>query len=617
MFSVKPLIIICLLALLPACLRAQTFYPITATTGSQSFTGYTVAVTTNGSPTTASSCGFGPYQVGLNGAQNGYIYTFNNPISDARIQLYGLNDNETMIVKVNGNVYAVSSSPTTGVSGTCGAVYAANFVNGNLSSNGNPVGHNPESGMQVTIHPLSSAGPFTTLEIDFSSASNYGDGFIYSLSFAGNCGTPFSVPNINVCSGVSPTLQPTAIPGASYVWSGPASYSSNQQNPVLSNIQTSQAGTYAVTAFAGGCAYNASSTVTVLQSPPVPVATVSSSVCSGDSLVLSMNSITGVTYGWQGPMGFISSAQNYHLLNVPAADSGWFYATDTATNHCVSVDSDFVTVHLSLPAPTIAITSAVGDTICKGSSLTLGTAVTNASSNSTYQWTRGGSPVSTSSTATFTNVQDLETFRCTVTSNFGVCQVPTQAISAPFTIRVITTLGPPVANVSLFTSVTGDTLTFSATVTNGGVGLGFQWMKNGNPIRGAITSSWETVRDSLVAGDKISIVVTSSFPCAVPSTAGSNIITVAVPQVGAAKDNICLYPNPNMGKFMLEGTLALSNAITAEVMDATGKMFYKGTLPVTNGILHKALDLHMPPGNYFMTLRSGEDVHTIPFVIVK
>jgi|GEM_PF-4189868 len=615
MTSVKPLLLICLLALLPAFLHAQTFYPITATSGSQSFTGYNVAVTTNGSPTIANACGFGPYQVGLNGAQNGYIYTFNNPISDARIQVYGLNDNETMIVKVNGVVYPVSSSPTAGVPGTCGAVYTANFFNGNLSSIHNPVGSNPESGMQVTIHPLTSAGPFTTLEIDFSSTNNYGDGFIYNLYFAGNCGTPFNAPNINVCSGVSPTLQASTIAGASYVWSGPSSYSSNQQSPVLSNIQTSQSGTYNVTAFAGGCAYNASALVTVLQSPPVPVATVSPSVCSGDSLALSMNSITGVTYGWRGPLGFISSAQNYHILNIPAADSGWFYATDTAANGCVSVDSNFVRVHLSLPGPTISITSAVGDTICTGSSLTLAAAVTNASFNSTYQWMRGSNPVATTSSYTFTNVLDFESFRCMVTSNFGVCQIPTQATSTPFIIRVITNLGPPVATISVFTS--GNMITFSAAVSNGGVNLGFQWMKNGSPIIGATTSSWETRNDSLAPGDKISLVVTSSFPCATPNTAGSNVVTVAVPQVTGTTDNISLYPNPSTGSLTLEGTLTLTNTVTAEVRDATGRMVYKETLPVSNGTLHKQLNLNALPGNYFMTIQSGTDVQTIPFTVVK
>jgi hypothetical protein len=66
--------------------------------------------------------------------------------------------------------------------------------------------------------------------------------------------------NGSVCAGGKIELFASPIPGATYVWTGPGGYSSNQQNPVITNVSTAQGGVYSVTAYLGVCA-----------SPVVPV----------------------------------------------------------------------------------------------------------------------------------------------------------------------------------------------------------------------------------------------------------------------------------------------------------------------------------------------------------
>jgi hypothetical protein len=57
-----------------------------------------------------------------------------------------------------------------------------------------------------------------------------------------------------ICAGGRIELFASPIPGATYVWTGPGGYSSNQQNPVITNAGTAQSGVYSVTAYLGACA---------------------------------------------------------------------------------------------------------------------------------------------------------------------------------------------------------------------------------------------------------------------------------------------------------------------------------------------------------------------------
>ncbi|MDR3681323.1 MAG: T9SS type A sorting domain-containing protein [Flavipsychrobacter sp.] len=630
MFTIKPLLLVSMLALLPAYVAAQIYYPVTAPSGTQVVSGYHVTVTTSGSPSTvvpSANCGTGPYFIGVGGVTSGYIYTFSNPVTSARVQVYGLNDNEVISFKVNGNNFPVSGGPPavnlTPYSGTCFAPYAVNFVNGNLTSSGNPVGSNPGSGVQVTINQSSG---FTSFEVDYSNTTanaTFGDGLTYNMFFSGICtSSTYITSNAThnaICSGKSLMLSGGTVPGATYNWSGPGGYTSSNQNPTISNIQATQAGLYTISAVVGTCTYTDTSTIYVNPSPPVPVATSNAPICSGSTLNLNIATIPNVTYGWQTPNHTISNQQSLTITSATSVDSGNFIASDTSVNGCVSLDTLAVAVSQALPPPGIIVTSTYGDTICTGGIITLVANTTNASVGSTFQWEKFHAAITgqTGSSYTSSSVADNDQYSCVVTSNLGACQVQKTSESAPITIRVQNTLPPPTITITPYPTVyvTGDTVTFTAHVANGGVGLTFQWMKNGSQVPGATTSSWQT--NNVALGDKVWVVVTSGFPCAAPRTGSSNVIGVAVPTLNGTTDNIRLYPNPSNGSFTISGTLDMVTEATVEVIDVTGRVIYKEKLPVNNNELYQQLNLNAGPGNYILKIQSRESNYTLPFTIAK
>jgi len=83
-------------------------------------------------------------------------------------------------------------------------------------------------------------------------------------------GVSSAIYNNPVCVSNTLNLSATAIPGASYTWSGPNNFFSNLQSPGIPNIQLSHAGTYNAVATVGSCSSTSSVTVSVNPIPAQP-----------------------------------------------------------------------------------------------------------------------------------------------------------------------------------------------------------------------------------------------------------------------------------------------------------------------------------------------------------
>ncbi|MDP4225653.1 MAG: FISUMP domain-containing protein [Bacteroidota bacterium] len=79
--------------------------------------------------------------------------------------------------------------------------------------------------------------------------------------------------------------------------------------------------------------------------PDTPVPTSNSPVPQGGTLKLSVNSVTGATYLWQGPNNFRSTTQNPEISNFSEANAGQ-YSVYIILNGCKS-ETVYITVELS------------------------------------------------------------------------------------------------------------------------------------------------------------------------------------------------------------------------------------------------------------------------------
>ncbi len=117
-------------------------------------------------------------------------------------------------------------------------------------------------------------------------------------------------------------------PSASFMWSGPGGYTSNEQNPFVSAV-----GIYIVTvSSANGCSATAEAEVTANTDVPDVTAAGGVVTCLMTTVQLtSTSTVTGVTYAWTGPNGYTSNEQNPVVSEI-----GVYEVTVTAPNGCIS-----------------------------------------------------------------------------------------------------------------------------------------------------------------------------------------------------------------------------------------------------------------------------------------
>lgn len=190
-----------------------------------------------------------------------------------------------------------------------------------------------------------------------------------------------TVSAATLCSNDTLRLYATTVPDAAYYWTGPNSFTSNAQNPVLLNPTSAMAGTYSVYAIARGCTSAvATATVTsVLTGPTTIAVTGSTSLCAGATLSLAATTVTGATYSWTGPNGYTAATRTISITGTTLAAAGTYTVVATK-NGCVS---NTVTTTVTIkPAPNVPTVSLVNDSLMSD---TIG---------ATYQWFKNTTPIS-------------------------------------------------------------------------------------------------------------------------------------------------------------------------------------------------------------------------------
>jgi gliding motility-associated-like protein len=284
----------------------------------------------------------------------------------------GPTTNTVSVAPAASTVYTVMGSSATCSSQTTATVAIFPSPTPTISSNtpicaGQTINLNGSAG---TGHAWSGPAGFASFlqspVIPLTSTANTG---IYTLSVTApnGCVTTAThavvvnpLPNIlttntTVCVGQNIVL--IANGGTSYSWTGPNSFSSGMQNPVLINANSSMAGQYTVgVTNANTCSNTAIANVGV---NPIPTPTVGSNSPVCINQLLSMSAGGGVSYSWNGPNGFFSSAQSPTFVPFTSAQSGNYIVTVSDAIGCSTSTNINITIN-NLPNPIITSPNSNG-----------------------------------------------------------------------------------------------------------------------------------------------------------------------------------------------------------------------------------------------------------------
>lgn len=171
------------------------------------------------------------------------------------------------------------------------------------------------------------------------------------------------------------TIELFASGGTTYTWSGPASFTSNDQNPTITGATVANAGDYTViVADANGCTVHGTTSV-VIYAAPIATANNTGPYCEGATIELTASG--GTAYAWTGPSGFASMVQNPTLPDATMAKAGVYTVTVTDAQGCSATASTTVVVNT---APVAAASN--GGPYCVGETVLL----LAAPSGMNYQW---------------------------------------------------------------------------------------------------------------------------------------------------------------------------------------------------------------------------------------
>ncbi|PZF74845.1 Ig-like domain-containing protein [Taibaiella soli] len=204
--------------------------------------------------------------------------------------------------------------------------------------------------------------------------------------------TPYNLTassNTPVCSdalNVLHLLSGSSNPAATYSWAGPNGYTSSVQNPNISPVSVSMAGTYMATVSANGCSDTVSTVVAVNQTPVGLTASNSGPVCSGPTKSIQLfanTTTTGTpTYSWAGPNGYTSNQQNPTITGLTVANSGKYICTVT-----LGTCSDTVSTTVTIKQTPVSLVATSNSPLCSGAAtnITLN-ATTTTTGTITYAW---------------------------------------------------------------------------------------------------------------------------------------------------------------------------------------------------------------------------------------
>jgi hypothetical protein len=359
-----------------------------------------------------------------------------------------------------------------------------------------------------------------------------------------------------VCSGTSVTFTATPVNGGttpSYQWKlNGSNVGTNSFTYTTSGLANNDAVSCVLTSNAvcpsGNPATSNVVTMTVNPLLNVSVSIVASSnpVCTGSGVTFTATPVNGGSspvYQWKkngsnvgsGTTSYsTSSLSNNDIITCELTSNATCAAGSPATSNAITM-----TVNPNLPVSVSIIASS--EAICQGTEVTFTASPSNGGVSPSYQWKLNGVNVGSNS-ATYTNsgFSNADVISCVLTSSVS-CSSGNPATSNSITMAV-----SPLSPVSVvISSDLGNTIcsdqsvTFTASPTNGGLAPQYQWKKNGSNVG----SDQNTYTDaSLSNGDIITCILTSSLSCTSGNPATSNQVGMTVTGMPSAPTSSSASP---------------------------------------------------------------------------
>lgn len=236
--------------------------------------------------------------------------------------------------------------------------------------------------------------PAQTYNLQITDGNGCVNNYAYTVTNPGAPAAPTVSTTANsVCAGGNINLFANGTSGVTYNWSSSNGYSSNTQNPVISNVTTAQTGTYAVSTTSAGCTGPAASIVVTVNPLPNPSAVASQTAyCEGNTISLLGSSAT--SYTWSGPGSYSSNTQTTAVSNASTTNAGTYTLTVTDGNGCINSNTVNVTINTN---PVVTVTASPG-IICVGQTINL-----SAGGGTTYSWNGPNSYTSAIQSPSITN----------------------------------------------------------------------------------------------------------------------------------------------------------------------------------------------------------------------
>ncbi|MFN4234347.1 MAG: gliding motility-associated C-terminal domain-containing protein [Bacteroidia bacterium] len=272
---------------------------------------------------------------------------------------------------------------------------------------------------------------FNTANVTLLNIQTFQQGYYYGYYVTGACTSLVDSVLINVlpapqiisissnapiCEGDSLVLNANATIGATYFWNGPQNFSSNQNNPVINNVTTSNGGNYSLYLELNGCSSSVQTINVIIYNTPSLTISGDTNLCVGETIQLNAVSNNGLI-NWYYNNQLLNSG-NHLIINNASNNNSGIYNVIASNAFCSIEDSINITIS---PIP-IATIMSNNSPVCSGDSIII---LSDSVANANYYWYYNGNLISTLQNLIIPNADSSNNGIYTLQIEINQCQSDT------------------------------------------------------------------------------------------------------------------------------------------------------------------------------------------------